>query len=367
MVKIKEEEKDKKKGKKIIIIGVIVLAVFILCLVGGYFVYQEIKFREPIKEEWGQKYYVYLKDEENSLPKDSENAKLNFIEIQDKEEPVMVIKYEIKKEIYSNVYFIHDDKVNAIIYQQPTNVELLYNIEKNEYNYYFHIENEENYYYQPINVQISNTVESNASIDTKPEITISKSDVLTGKIENGDDASLSKVDETFVKIDIEDEYINLDDLSDRELKETVEESVGDYKELEEIITDEIKEEVEKKITDVNELKEAIGHLTDEELYSKLKGIWYDNKKGYAFTIDDLSPKGKKDGKYFVWGWFGSEAFIKDKIVEIKYHGDDIYEFIFKKGSCKVDITNIDKKSIKIEEYTHKYVGIDWDEAYDKVL
>lgn len=31
------------------------------------------------------------------------------------------------------------------------------------------------------------------------------------------------------------------------------------------------------------------------------------------------------------------------------------------------MTNIDKKSISIEGHTHKYVGKDWDEAYNKVL
>lgn len=362
-----EKNKSPKKNIKILVIRAIVLIVLILSFVGGYFIYQDIKFREPIKQEWGQKYYVYLKDEENAIPKESENAKLNFIEVKDKKEPVMVVKYEIKKEVYSNVYFIEDNKVNAIIYEQPTNIELLYNIEKNEYNYYFHIENEENYYYQPINVQINNTVENGDNKEVTPEITISKDDVLTGKTESGEEATLSKVDETFVKVDIEDEYTNLDDLSDKDIKDAVEESIDEYKEIDEIITEEVKEEIEQKITEVNSLKEEIGHLTDEELYKKLKGIWYDKKDGYAFSIDDYSPRGKKDGKYFVWGWFGSEAFIKDKIIEIKYNGNNVYEFIFKDGSCVVDITNIDKKSIKIEEYDHKYVGKDWDEAYDRIL
>lgn len=357
--KIDEEiNESPNKNMKPFIIIIIVLIAIIITSIGGYFIYQEIKFKEPIKEEWGQKYYVHLKEEENKLQKESENAKLNFIEVKDKKEPVMVVKYEIKKEVYSNVYFIEDGKVNAIIYEQPTNIELLYNIEKNEYNYYFHIENEENYYYQPINVQINNIIENGDNKEVTPEIVISKDDVLTGKTENGEDASLSKVDETFVKVDIEDEYVELDDENDKVIKESILESIDEYKELEEIITDEVKDDVEKQVNEVNSLKEEIGHLTDAELYKKLKGIWYYEKEGYSFNIE---------GKYFTWGWLGSEAFIKEKIVEIRYKGQNVYEFVFKDGSCDVDITDIDKKLIKVEEYTHKYIGKNWDEAYKRVL
>lgn len=367
IVKSKMKEKEQRNSKKIIVI--IIAVIFGLSVLGtsGYFIYKEVKFREPIKEEWGQKYYVYLKDEENALPKESENAKLNFIEVEERKEPVMVVKYEIKKEVYSNVYFIEDNKVNAIIYQQPTNIELLYNIEMNEYNYYFHIENEENYYYQPINVQINNTLESGASIDEQPEITIGKNDVLTGTTDSGEEATLSKVDETFVKVDIEDEYTDLDNLSDRELKNSFLESIDDYKKLDDVITDEVKEDVEKHVTEVNNLKEEIGHLTDEELYKKLKGIWYDKKDGLAWNIEETSPRGKKDGKYFSWGWALSEAFVYEKISEIRYKGNNVYEFVCKSGSYEIDITNIDKKSIKIEDYTHIYVGKNWDDAFDKMI
>lgn len=367
--KNKEEvkEKESRVNKKLILIIIVVFLGVCFLGIGGYFIYKEIKFREPIKEEWGQKYYVYLKDEENALPEESENAKLNFFEVEERKEPVMVVKYEIKEEVYSNVYFIQDNKVNAIIYQQPTNIELLYNIEKNEYNYYFHIENEENYYYQPINVQINNTIESGASIDEQPEITISKSDVLTGKTEAGEDATLSKVDETFVIVDIEDEYADIDNLSDREIKSAVLESIDDYKGLEETITDDVKEDVLKRVTEVTALKEEISRLTDEELYKKLKGIWYYKKEGYAFSIEDHSSRGKKDGKYFNWGWAFSESFVYEKILEIKYKGNNVYEFVLKDTSFEIDITDIDKKSIKIEDYKFKYAGKDWDEAYYKIL
>lgn len=106
MTKVKEKkeddkliinnEDDKKSNKKIIILMIIVLVIIILSI-GGYFIYQEIKFREPIKEEWGQKYYVYLKEQDDILPKDSENAKVNFIEADKEKDPVMIVKYEVKK------------------------------------------------------------------------------------------------------------------------------------------------------------------------------------------------------------------------------------------------------------------------------
>lgn len=360
---MKEEKKNTKK--KILIIGIILIAI-IISSICGYFVYKEMKFKEPIKEEWGQKYYVYLKEQDDIVPKESENTKLNFIEVNNQEHPVMVVKYEVKKEVYSNIYFIEDNKVNAIIYQQPSNIELLYNITNNEYNYYFHIENEENYYYQPIDIQINNTIESGASINVTPEIIIGKDDILTGKNEAGEDASLSKVDETFVKIDIEDEYTDLEDFTDKEIKDVIESSIDDYKELDTIITDEVKENVTKQVEEVNAIKEQIDHLSDDEIYSKLKGIWCDKKNGYGFSISDTSPRGKKDGKYFSWGWMFSETFVYEKISEIKYKGNNIYEFVLQTGSYDIDMTNIDKKSIKIDKYTHTYLAKNWDQALEKM-
>lgn len=49
-----------KKSK--IITGFIIGIILVGLGIGGYYIYQNMELKKPIKEKWGQKYYVYLKD-----------------------------------------------------------------------------------------------------------------------------------------------------------------------------------------------------------------------------------------------------------------------------------------------------------------
>ena len=83
--------------KKILIISLVSILLVGLA-VGGYVLYQYKELKKPIKESWGQKYYVYLKDinenkkhEEAGLPKNLKESELSFHKIENIENPVMVI------------------------------------------------------------------------------------------------------------------------------------------------------------------------------------------------------------------------------------------------------------------------------------
>ena len=159
---MKKKKHNKKSTKKKTIFVIIGLLVLVALGVGGYYLYQQKKLKEPIKQEWGQKYYMYLKDvnennkqEEAGLPEDLEKSELSFYQVEDVKEPVMVIDYEVDSVQYSNVYYITNNKVNVLVYNQPSNIELLYDIENKKYDYYSHIKEDNKNKYKSIREQIN--------------------------------------------------------------------------------------------------------------------------------------------------------------------------------------------------------------------
>ena len=116
--KVQEKKNDKKK--KIIIIASII-AVLIIGLIAFLLLHKTEKKEtkeKSIKEAWGQTYYTYLKNinekdkgEEAGLPDDMYDAKINFYQIKNIDDPVMAISYELKDKDYTNIYYIEDKKV----------------------------------------------------------------------------------------------------------------------------------------------------------------------------------------------------------------------------------------------------------------
>ena len=104
---MKNKERNQKKTKKGFIIGGMCLLVVIALSVGGYFIYQELEFKKPIKEEWGEIYYQELKkqkEDKREDDKNKKNTKISFYEIEEKKDPVMVRTYEKEKKNYVDVY-----------------------------------------------------------------------------------------------------------------------------------------------------------------------------------------------------------------------------------------------------------------------
>ena len=80
---MKKQKKKKKMSKKKIIIILIAILLVICVGFGGYFYYQYRELKKPISKDWGQRYYLYLKDinengmeEDAALPVDVKDADL---------------------------------------------------------------------------------------------------------------------------------------------------------------------------------------------------------------------------------------------------------------------------------------------------
>lgn len=387
-VKKKEEKKNTdsisiqfRLNKKVFKFILIILVCFFMITV-GYFLFKNIFKNDSIKVNWGQTYYVYLKDKKEDvdnplLPQESENAKLNFYEVKDVEKPIMAISYQKKEELYTNVYYIQNNQVNTIIYNEPVSIDFLYNIEKNEYHYYFHTESDEEDSYTSLTEQIKDSLEQEEgeNLEHKPEYIIKKDDIETITDASGKEITVSKWDSTFVKPETSEKNV-VDfrlDMEEKELKDAVNSSVSQYEKVEEIVSDELKNSVEEKVEEVTRKQEEINTIKEEqerreeekeEVFKQLQGVWISGTGGGDPCIE-IGYKNKK--KWATLGWFGSEASLLGEIKDIIPQGNSTYTLLIGKTEINIDITNIKKKKIKVNKETYTYVAKNMDAAYEIIF
>lgn len=323
-----------KKSK--IIIGIVLLLV--LSVVLGL-IYRFVIYEEPLKESWGEKYYIYLKEseedeKENTIPKDAQNKKVKFVDSSKQEEPIMVINYEVNNEIYTNLYYIEEEKVNSYLYTQPTTFELLYNIEEDEYNYYLHLhkENEDSF----------------SSLDSSLEDREQEEYVLP----KNEDGSLKDYDDLFIEPKLEnDGFITLDDSN---IKDSLANAIDTFMIKEKIITDDIKKEIE-------EMQEKKAQERVEEVFNNLKGVWYNPQNN---IIVEFAVEGNE--KKFTYAIFATEQGMWGKISDINLK-DNIYSFKMNDNDFTVDISDIAKKNIKIDDKKFVFLHKDYAKAGDIIF
>lgn len=367
-----------KKVLKMILIGV--LCVFIL--VGGYFLFKKVFRSDAIKVDWGQTYYVYLKEKKEDvdnpiIPEDSSDAKLNFYEVKDTEKPVMAISYKKEEQSYTNVFYIQNNQVNTIVYNNPVDIEFLYNIEKDEYNYYFHTENDLEDTYTSLTEQIKESLnqEQEENIEQEPEYTIKKEDVESAKDSNRNEITVTKEESIFIKPEVseKEEIAFHPDMEEEELKEAVNSSVSEYEPIEEIADEEIQKLVEEKKEEITNKQEEIKKIIEEqekleeekeEVFKKLQGVWISGSGGGDPCVE-IGYKNKK--KWAVFGWFGSEASLMGEIKDIKPLGNQVYELTIGKNTMDIDISKISNHKIKVNKEEYKYVAKNMDKAYEAIL
>lgn len=356
----KKEKETGKKSKKKVITAIVLIVLFTIGGIGGFFGYQYLELKKPIEESWGQTYYLYIKDalsKENNndvndtgLTNDMQNSKIEFCEIENIADPVMIISYEKDKKEYTNVYYINDNKVNRITTSDtPSNVKVLYNIENKQYNWYTHVSTENEDIYTPISEQIAYTISylnrlstlaentqtgdeqnltENNKIDaqTVSSETFVKGDTTTVETVNGDVLSILKFDEKFIETDTAEK--NKKDfnpnVSEKELKEEITNTVKDYKTEEELITQEVKDKVNTKETEIINKKQEM--QTAEEERKK-------QEEAMKITQENMLSKIGEHLKYFAATYLGRDYglyklyTIKDMTNTVKIPGASEYEMV----------------------------------------
>ena len=263
-----KEEKPKKSKKKAIIITIIVLVVLIALGVGGFFLYKYLELKAPLESEWGETYYSYLKEgtiegtktkEDIGFTDGMENTKIKFAEVENEENPVMIVSYNKEDETYNNIYKIEEGNVSHTKIEEASDIELLYSIEEKLYHLYVHTETETEDKYEPVSNVISESEEG------LPEYTITKGEETSQETATGDTITISKYDETFIKPEVE-ESTAVDfntDFSEEDMKDAMQNAVNGYKQEDEIVTDEVKQEVTNKEEELTNKKEEMQTAKEE--------------------------------------------------------------------------------------------------------
>ena len=324
IVKEKKEKKSKNKEKKkldkkkkIIIISSVIIVLLIISIITFIFVNQkqQTKKKDPeIKEDWGKKYYNYLKSidkkdkyDDAGIPKNTKNMELGFYKVEDIEKPIMIINYEKDKEDYSNIYYIKNNKVNSVINEQPADVRLLYDIEKEDYVWFLHIPNgneEKNKdLYKNLIALIENTEEVKEA-----DYTIGSDDKISQETEDGTNIELSKYDETFINPKTTTWNFDLSLKKINKLKKAIIKCIKNINKEKKLVNDDIKKAVEKKLKEIKETQEKI-----ETAKTELEKNASTNNTNDAST-NNQSTSSNTSGTINVGG------------IEIKYGTHNIYDY-----------------------------------------
>ena len=320
--------------KKLIIIISIILVCGILVI--GY-IFKDKLFgskEKKLSNAWGETYYVYLKDikdnnkyKEAGLPSDLKSAKVNFVSAGDIKDPVMTITYDKDKKEYTNIYYINNDKVDAIVYNEPTSIELLYNIEKDSYNYYSNTVSDSDNYYKNLSDQIkSKTNKDSSKAVVVEEYIINSNDKEEVTDSNGNSVSLTKFESTFIKIDTPDNSFEFNkSIVEDELRKLVDKSTNLYEDIAKTIKAN-KENVERLKNELKEKEERIKSIKEEKSKEEVKETNNDTSTKEVTSSNNTEVSGIKLGSYTInYG---------------KYVGEDassgITLVLNKDGSCTYD-------------------------------
>lgn len=263
----KSEEGVKKKGKgKIFLIFIIILFVIAIAAGGGYFAYQYIEENKPIEQEWADTYYNYIKgsdeEEASETTKIQNDSKIGFIEVADVEDPVMIVEYEKDDEDVSDVYYINEGKVSNVINLGVGDIELLYDINKKEYDWYIHTKTDTTDTYTKLSAKILGEDENK---EEETEYSFKEDEEISVETIDGDTISMPKFDTVFIETDVEIDKVDYNEnMTNKELKETIEEGVNKYKTEEEMITEDTKNEVTNKENEITEKQEEMKQAEEEK-------------------------------------------------------------------------------------------------------
>ena len=321
--------------KKLIIIISIILVIGILVI--GY-IFKDKLFgskEKKLSTTWGETYYVYLKDikdnnkyKDAGLPSDLKSVKVSFVSVGDIKDPVMTITYDKDSKEYTNIYYINNDKVDAIVYNEPTSIELLYNIEKDSYNYYSNTISDSDNYYKNVTDQIkSKTNKDSSKAVIVEEYIINSNDKEEVTDSNGNSVSLTKFESTFIKVDVPDNSFEFNkSIVEEELRKLVDKSTNLYEDIAKTIKAN-KENVERLKNELKEKEERIKSIKEEKSKEEVKETNNDTStKEVTSSDNNTEGSGIKLGSYTInYGKYVGEAASSGIILVLNKDGSCTYD------------------------------------------
>lgn len=252
---------------KKLVVFLIILIIIASVGAGGYFIYQKNKPVDPFELEWVRIYYDYMRENhenlkvnQNGLKYYRENEKIEFSEIENIKNPVMLYNYKELGVSFTNIFYIAEDNSVKMLksFKKDFDVVYLYDVEEQKYEYYA----EEAYNDKNNYTKISESIKVNEQQNN--EETENTNNILTFGIEekesvttlDGQVLEISKFDQKFIKTTVvEDNWkdINFDNYEDG-IKKDFSTAV---RKMEKMLTEDVKEEVSEKEAEIKATKEAM--------------------------------------------------------------------------------------------------------------
>ena len=303
---------EKKKSKKGIIITILILVIIVLAGVGGLFGYKIWKDSQITGTDWGDTYLDNLKNKiSNEEYANTENSNLGFVQFEENEKPAMVLNYETENSKVMEISVLNSEnnvksKTFETEKENELSMEMLYDIETKEYNWYEHEKKQDG---TEVFTEISqDDIEEGTDILEDKIHQFTKEEMTEQEVEEGEIPSIPKFDEEFIKPEIELEKTDIDlenkDIDEKELKEKVENAVENYKPQDENISDEVKQNVDNSLQTLETKKEEIKTAEEEkakkEAEEKAKAEEEARKKAEEEAkrkAEEESKQGLKVGNY----------------------------------------------------------------------
>ena len=377
----KEEKKEKKgKSKKALVITIISILSVLVLLLGGiviWFVYRSSLENKTTGSEWSDAYYKFLKEQSNknnNNPYFINKSEVSFAQSKNSNDPMMIVEHKDKcgeedcKSV--NVYGIVDDKVEFISGRSGTKTaetKLYYDINKQEYKYYIHIEGDSNdeyisldtvkYDYDNYNItkamkekgitdfesqeykDLSNEIFTKQNQDTNREYISIYGDerkVVQNKLD-GSTIEYNAIDEKLVDTDVEpDSFTFQKGMDIIKIREGVVEEKKDYKDINDLVNKAIEKVVKKQLEIIEKTKKDI-----EDAKNEIKA---DEDRKAKEAEEALYAKGLTVGSYNLR--YGTYA---TSIPHGAVDGTDLYGTITLKPNGKFHIkTNFDQSSFELK-------------------
>lgn len=310
----KKENVGKKKKVRIIVLIIAIIIVFIGAGIGGYFIYKHNKEEnEPIESSWANTYYEYIKevkdkqtdnsnangverniveDDQNNrvMKKIENNSEIKFINVDEIEDPVMVVEYKDNDKTYSDIYYIQNNLVYCKIENEPTTMKYFYNMITNDYDWYGYSEQNDITNYTRVESIISPKEGEGLTEEQTGKYSINNTEKIETTDINGNNISIPKVDTIFVDTGVDVNKIQYNDnIDDKQLKDELRDESNQYKTNEDLTDNTVKNAVENKVNEVKEKQTQIENAKAEVEQKRIE----DQKKAEEEARKKAEEEAKK--------------------------------------------------------------------------
>lgn len=245
--------------KKKVLICLVVVLILIISIVLGFFILKggdEKSHNKKLSHEWAEKYYKILNDFKNddNLKNNKTVYDVHFYDVLE-DNPIMVLENNDENYPIADIYYISKDgKVGKLPSYLVNGIELLYNKESGDYQYYY-FENSGNISFYHKIADALKTTEVNLFLLNGIAISDSGEDKIT---RDGKEFISKKFDEVFIKVDVNDKGFSYQVGEDeKQLLNKIVQGENKYQTIEEKVNTDVKKKVQEQLE-----SETINNIID---------------------------------------------------------------------------------------------------------